>query len=60
MQKWNTNKLTLQMGRNILERKDVVKFLGMHTDHKPEWAENIKFINNKISSSTYAIDKVKH
>jgi len=48
------------MGRNILERKDVVKFLGMHTDHKPEWAENIKFINNKISSSTYAIDKVKH
>jgi len=60
MQKWNTNKLTLQMGRNILERKDVVNFLGMHTDYKPEWAENIKFINNKISSSTYAIDKVKH
>jgi len=48
------------MGWNILETKDVVKFLGMHTDHKLEWAEDIKFIKNKISSSTYAINKVKH
>jgi len=58
MQQLNTNKLTLQMGRNILGRKDLVNFLGFHTDHKLEWAEDIKFINNKISSSTYAINKV--
>jgi len=25
------------MGRNILEMKDVVKFLGMHTDHLDTW-----------------------
>ena len=53
MQQLNTNKLTLQMGRNILERKDVVTFLDMHTDDTLEWAEHIKFTNIKISSSTY-------
>jgi len=41
------------MGRNILERKDVVTFLDMHTDDTLEWAEHIKFTNIKISSSTY-------
>ena len=32
----------------------------MHIDSKLEWHEHIKFIQNKLSSGLYAINKVKH
>jgi len=54
------NDCHLRIGTDTLERKNTVKFLGMYIDHKLEWAEHTKFIRNKINSSIYAINKIKH
>ena len=52
--------LTIKIGKEIIERKDTVKFLGMYIDLKLEWHDHIKYVKNKITSSLYAMRKVKH
>ena len=52
--------LTIKIGNEQIESKSVVKFLGMYIDSKLEWHEHIKCIKNKMSSGSYAINKVKH
>ncbi len=52
--------LKLQIGNEKIEQKQHIKFLGMIIDDKLEWKDHITFVRNKISSSIYAINKVKH
>ena len=55
--------LRIKIGNDEIERKSTVltvKFLGMHIDSKLEWHEHIKFIQHKLSSGLYAMNKVKH
>ena len=52
--------LNIKIGNNIIERRDSVKFLGIHIDSKLDWHDHINSVKNKISSSSYAISKVKH
>ena len=44
----------------IIERKNVVKFLGIYICSKLEWHDHINYINNKLNSSLYAMRKIKH
>lgn len=50
----------ITIGNEIIERKETVKFLGMYIDSKLEWHDHIKYVKNKISSSLYAMRKVRH
>ena len=52
--------LNITIGEETVQRQDTVKFLGMHIDSKLEWHDHIKYVRNKISSSLYAMRKVKH
>lgn len=54
------NNLLLQIGNDIIEKKSHIKFLGLTIDNKLDWKEHVVFVRNKISSSIYAINKVKH
>ena len=51
--------LNVKIGNQIIERKDVVKFLGIYIDSKLEWHDHINYINNKLNSSLYAMRKMK-
>jgi len=57
---YTPSNLTIKIGNELIESKSVVKFLGMYIDYKLEWHEHIKCIKNKMSSGSYAINKVKH
>ena len=50
----------MKIGKENIERKNSVKFLGMIIDSKLEWKEHISCVQNKISSGIYSINKVKH
>ena len=52
--------LTINIGNDLIEQKTVVKFLGVYIDEKLEWHEHIKYIKNKLNSSTYAMRKIKN
>jgi len=52
--------LNIKIGNEIIERKNVVKFLGIYIDSKLEWHDHIKYIKNKLNSSLYAMRKTKH
>ena len=52
--------LTINIGNDLIEHKAVVKFLGVYIDKKLEWHEHIKYIINKLNSSTYAMRKIKN
>jgi hypothetical protein len=54
------NDLNIRIRNELISRKQTVKFLGMHIDEQLNWHEHIKFIKNKISSSLYAMRKVKN
>jgi hypothetical protein len=54
------NNLNINIDNQTIERKNVVKFLGIYIDSKLEWHEHIKYINNKLNSSLYAMRKVSH
>ena len=43
-----------------IEKKNVIKFLGIYIDAKLEWQDHIKYIQNKLNRSLYALRKVKH
>ena len=55
-----TMSFRIKIGNDEIERKSTVKFLGMHIDSILEWHEHIEFIQNKLSSGLYAMNKVKH
>ena len=40
--------------------RNYANFLGMHIDSKLEWHDHIQYVRNKISSSSYAMRKVKN
>ena len=50
--------LNVKIGNQIIERKNVVKFLGIYIDSKLEWHDHINYINNKLK--LYAMIKIKH
>jgi hypothetical protein len=52
--------LNIILNDQTIERKDVVKFLGIYIDSKLEWHEHIKYIRNKLNSSLYAMNKTKN
>jgi hypothetical protein len=52
--------LNIIIGKEIIEQKYTVIFLGMYFDLKLEWHDHIKYVKNKITSSLYAMSKVKN
>jgi len=50
----------LNIGSAIIEKKQCVKLLGMHLDDKMTWNTHINICKSKISSSIYAIKRLKH
>jgi hypothetical protein len=50
----------IKIGKDIIERKSVVKFLGAYIDSGLEWHDHLKYIKNKLNSSLYALRKVKN
>ena len=54
----HNNKIILDGNR--LSPSTNVKFLGMYMDENLEWTDHIKFLQNKISSSIYIINRVKN
>jgi hypothetical protein len=55
-----TDKHRLKIGRHLIERKPCVKFLGLLVDENLSWNNHINICKSKISSSIYAINRVKH
>ncbi len=53
-------KFKIKLGQDTIEHKNVVKFLGMNIDSKLKWHEHINSVRNKLNSSMYALNKVKH
>ena len=53
-------KVNIKLGQQILTQKDHITFLGLHIDSHLDWDQHIKYIRNKVSSSLYAMRKVKH
>ena len=51
---------SLTIGGNSIERKDCVKCLGIYIDENLTWAKHINFCKAKISSSIYAIKRIKN
>ena len=51
---------TIKFGDVEIERKTVLKFLGMYIDENLTWAYHIKTCKCKIASSLYAINRIKH
>ena len=49
--------LTINIGNDLIGHTTVVKFLGVYIDEKLEWHEHIKYIINKLNSSTYSMRK---
>lgn len=43
-----------------IDKKPCTKFLGMFVDRQLNWHEHIQYIQNKLSSSLYILNKVKH
>ncbi len=54
------NHLKVHIGQDTIEPKNVVKFVGVYIDSKLEWHDHIKYIKNKLTSSIYALKKVKN
>ena len=52
--------LNIRIRNEQISRKDQVQYLGMHIDEKLNWHQHIQFVKNKISSSLYAMRKVKN
>ena len=56
----DTEPLTLQINRLIIEKTTSMKFLGLIIDEKLNWSEHIKNTINKISKSLYIINTTKN
>ena len=52
--------LGIKISNQNIERKEVVKFLGMYIDEKLDWHEHLNYIKNKLHSAIYAMKKTKH
>ena len=50
----------IKIGDEILKEKDIAKFLGLYIDNELNWQEHIIHLKNKLNSSLYAMNKVKH
>jgi hypothetical protein len=50
----------LKIGSVEIKRKRCIKFLGLHLDENLNWKDHIEICKSKISSSIYAINRVKH
>jgi hypothetical protein len=40
-------KLNITIGKEIIEQKNTVKFLGMYIDLKLEWRDHIKYVKKQ-------------
>jgi len=52
--------LCIQIGDEILKENDTAKCLGLYIDNKLNWQEHIAHLKNKLNSSLYAMNRVKH
>jgi hypothetical protein len=52
--------MNIQIGNEVIEEKNVAKFLGMYIDSKLDWHEHLKYTKSKLNSSIYAMNKVRH
>ena len=52
--------LNIKIGNIIIDQKESVTFLEIHIESKLDWHDHIINVRNKINSSCYAINKVKH
>jgi hypothetical protein len=56
----NPSELHLQINDQLIEKAGCTKFLGIHIDDKLKWDIHISKIKSRLSSSLYAINKIKH
>lgn len=54
------NALSIKIGGEFVERKDHIKFLGMIIDSKLDWQKHIQYAKGKITSSIYAMKRMKN
>lgn len=51
---------SLYMGKEKIEKKNHVKFLGLYIDDNLNWSEQINSCKLKLSSALYILNKIKH
>jgi hypothetical protein len=56
----NIDTYVLNIGNDVIERKHFIKFLGIYIDEHLKWHEHINVCKSKLTSSLYAINKVKN
>ena len=52
--------ITLKYDNNILERKEVIKYLGVLVDDKLNFSAHINFCKNKLINCLWAINKLRN
>jgi len=50
----------IRIGDEVLTEQVVAKFLGIYIDNKLNWQAHLGHLKNKLNSSIYAMNKVKH
>ena len=55
-----TNPLNLNISNQIIKNTKCTKFLGLHINENLKWDTHIKSVQARISSSLYAINKIKN
>ena len=50
----------LHINDQLIEKTECTTFLGIHIDDKLKWDVHINKIKSRLSSSLYAINKIKH
>jgi len=52
--------MKIKIGDGYIKQNDFAKFLGLYIDSKLNWHEHLSHLKNKLNSSIYAMNKVKH
>ena len=59
-QKQQDINIDLQLSNSKIQRTKCAQFLGLYIDDKLKWDEHIYMMKKEISTSFFAINKVKH
>ena len=54
------HELQLHINDQLIEKTECATFLGIHIDDKLKWDVHINKTKSRLSSSLYAINKIKH
>ena len=56
----DSSEFILSIGKNVLHRKNSVKYLGVLLDNSLTWKPHIEYLCTKLSAASYLLMKLRH